>query len=166
MYCNCDGPESEIYRLLKARYGLLGLRRLVATKYAKGGRGLKTEFDGNDEEISELDGDGSFDSAECVGILRGCDVVVTNPPFTRQADLIELILGEGKDLHLFASPVGMYSGRIRPYILGGKLFAKNIFPGGGKFLRPSGNIAAVCVYVVSTLARFTHTCCQKTMRQL
>ena len=32
--------------------------------------------------ISEMQGDGNFQSKECIDILQGCDVVVTNPPFS------------------------------------------------------------------------------------
>lgn len=49
VYCNCDGPESEIYKLLKERFAQYKLKKLVATKYVADGKGIKTEFDGKRE---------------------------------------------------------------------------------------------------------------------
>ena len=51
IYCNCDGPESEIYKLLKKRFSYYNLKRLIATKYVKDGNGIKTVFDGMNETI-------------------------------------------------------------------------------------------------------------------
>lgn len=52
IYCNCDGLESEIYKLFKRRFAELGLKSLLATKYVPGGHGVKTFFDGQTETIS------------------------------------------------------------------------------------------------------------------
>ena len=52
VYCNCDGPESEIYKMFKRRFAELGLKSLLATKYVPGGHGVKTFFDGQTETIS------------------------------------------------------------------------------------------------------------------
>lgn len=51
-YCNCDGPESEIYRHLKSRFQEWKLKKLIATKFVKDGHGVKTEFDGANEIVS------------------------------------------------------------------------------------------------------------------
>lgn len=82
IYCNCDGPESEIYKLFKRRFAELGLKSLLATKYVRDGHGIKTCFDGQTETISELDGDGDFRSDECRAFFDEVDIVATNPPFS------------------------------------------------------------------------------------
>lgn len=51
-YCNCDGPESEIYKHLKSRFQEWKLKKLIATKFVKDGHGVKTEFDGVNEVVS------------------------------------------------------------------------------------------------------------------
>jgi len=52
VYCNCDGPDSEIYKMFKRRFAELGLKSLLATKYVPGGHGVKTFFDGQTETVS------------------------------------------------------------------------------------------------------------------
>jgi hypothetical protein len=46
IYCNADGPESEIYRYWKRNFKSFNIKKLIATKYVKDGNGLKTIFDG------------------------------------------------------------------------------------------------------------------------
>lgn len=43
-----------------------------------------------------LNGSGSFDSDECIELLEEADVVVTNPPFSRSRDYINLLVKHGK----------------------------------------------------------------------
>ena len=52
VYCNCDGPESEIYKHLKRKFQEWKLKKLIATKFVKDGHGVKTEFDGVNETVS------------------------------------------------------------------------------------------------------------------
>lgn len=91
VYCPCDTPESQIYQQLKANFKQLGLTNLVATSYCKDGHGVKTTFDGTVEVQKPTEQDGSFDSDESQAIMQQCDVVVTNPPFSRISDFISLI---------------------------------------------------------------------------
>lgn len=46
--------------MFKQRFAKLGLKSVLATKFVKGGRGIKTFFDGINEVISQLEDDGSF----------------------------------------------------------------------------------------------------------
>lgn len=46
--------------------------------------------------VTELKGNGSFDSPECIELLKESDIVCTNPPFSRFRDFIELILKYNK----------------------------------------------------------------------
>lgn len=39
MYCNCDGKESAFVQYFIDNFERLGLKKLIATKYVKGGRG-------------------------------------------------------------------------------------------------------------------------------
>ena len=91
VYCPCDTPESQIYQQLKANFKQLGLTTLIATSYCKDGHGVKTTFDGTVEMQTPTKQDCSFDSDESQAIMQQCDVVVTNPPFSRIYDFINLI---------------------------------------------------------------------------
>ena len=107
IYCNCDNPEiSQFYRFFVLYFQKLGISRLTCT-YLAGTSGSKNpvayrydiygDLNGNgiiddgDIEITQLTGNGSFDSPECLEILQACDVVVTNPPFSLFREYISLL---------------------------------------------------------------------------
>ena len=92
VYCNCDGPESEIYKLLKERFNRYKMKLLLATKYVMNGHGIKTSFDGVHETIEEMSGDGSYRCEESENLLNECDVVITNPPFSELKDYIPFVM--------------------------------------------------------------------------
>lgn len=51
----------------------------------------------NDKNVlTLLDGDGDFRSAECMELLKECDIVVTNPPFSLMKEYIPLLAESGK----------------------------------------------------------------------
>ena len=115
IYCNCDDArESNFFKFFSMNFEFLGLKKLIATGYKADGKGVKLVYEGDkngnkipdfDEiEVTELEGNGDFRSAECIELLKEADIVVTNPPFSlfREyiAQLVEynkkfLILGNG-----------------------------------------------------------------------
>lgn len=102
VFCNCDDPEwSAFWKYFHLNFNHLGLKKLISTHYVKEVNtentlfninpdvfSYKMEYTGeNDEDISvgvktKLKGNGDFRSNECVELLKECDVVVTNPPFS------------------------------------------------------------------------------------
>ena len=46
--------------------------------------------------LSLLNGDGDFRSEECLELLRECDIVVTNPPFSLMKEYLPLLADSGK----------------------------------------------------------------------
>lgn len=151
IYCNCDGLESEIYKLLKERYAYYGLKKLVATKFIKDGHGIKATFDGRDEAVEFLDGDGKYQSPECESILRECDIVVTNPPFSQLGEYIPFVIEHNKDLVVIVNLMAMMYKKIFPYAFRGDFYFISRFSGGGKFKRPNGDIACVNVVGITTI---------------
>ena len=99
IYLPCDNPkDSNFYQYLKDNYDRLGIKKIIATYL----NGNKTVFSNGMEEEFLLNGNGSFDSEECLEILKDCDVVLTNPPFSILHDIVNYILEENKDFILFA----------------------------------------------------------------
>lgn len=43
-----------------------------------------------------LEGDGDFRSPECLELLKACDIVVTNPPFSLMKEYLPLLINSGK----------------------------------------------------------------------
>lgn len=69
-------------RYFKEHFAEFGLVHLTATCFIEGGRGLRYDYDGKEEKICELEGDGDFRSAETTAIRDESDIIVTNPPFS------------------------------------------------------------------------------------
>ena len=89
VYCNCDDPTySNFWVYFHLNFEFLGLKKLVATFHHIGCSVYAAEYTGgNDNDCTmftklPLAGNGDFRSDECVEILKQCDIVVTNPPFS------------------------------------------------------------------------------------
>lgn len=102
VYCNCDDPYvSAFFEYFAKNFEFLGLKKLVTTCYKSqriesfsqndSEKAIKLEYTGgapnslptpDDIGITPLKGDGDFRSQECIDILKGADIVVTNPPFS------------------------------------------------------------------------------------
>lgn len=57
---------------------------------------LETVFDIEGNEITWLEGDGDFRSADCVALLKQADIIVTNPPFSLFREYMAQLIGHGK----------------------------------------------------------------------
>ncbi len=109
VYCNCDDPlKSNFFRFFVDNFHSLKLKKLIASCYMrpkdsifgteKNEPGYYTIYNGEPfESIEDLchlihfNGDGDFRSLECKELLKECDVVVTNPPFSLFREFISLI---------------------------------------------------------------------------
>ena len=151
VYCNCDTEKSEIYKLAKANFKTWQLKSLVATGYVKGGKGVKVVYDGETETISQLEGDGSYDSAESTEILEHSDIVMTNPPFSKLGKFIPFVLERNKDFVIIANIMALMYKSVIKYSLAGKINFCSNFSGGATFARPEGDIANVQCVAVTTL---------------
>lgn len=92
LYMPCDDyRESNFYRFFKDNFDKLRLRKIVATCFCEDSSGIKAEFDGKTERVIELIGNGDFSSSECKREMMSCNIVVTNPPFSKFREFIDLI---------------------------------------------------------------------------
>lgn len=97
IYCNCDDHRSSNFvRYFKENFEALGLKKLISTQYVEDGTGIKMEYDGRAEIISEHDGDGDFRSPSCYETLMEADIVVTNPPFSVFREFLDMLLTYNK----------------------------------------------------------------------
>ena len=154
VYCNCDTEKSEIYKLAKANFKTWQLKSLVATGHVKGGKGIKVTYDGETETISNLEGDGSYDSAESVEILEHSDIVMTNPPFSKLGKFIPFVLERNKDFIIIANMMALMYKSVIKHSLAGKINNCSRFSGGATFISPTGDIATVQCIAVTTFDVF------------
>lgn len=91
--CNCDDPRvSNFTTFFKAKFEEWNLKKLICTCYKSQDAELFSTmeaetavyqiYDGREEKVLPLKGDGDFRSQECIELLKEADIVVTNPPFS------------------------------------------------------------------------------------
>lgn len=113
VYLNCDAGWSKFFVFFKAKFAEYGLTKVVATHYTEDGTSVKrvitkgTGHNGNVmmEDIEEypLTGNGDFRSDECVQLLKECDIVVTNPPFSLFREFVDTLMAHEKKFIIVGS---------------------------------------------------------------
>ena len=101
---NCDNPKfSNFWVYFHKNFNKLKLTRIGAVHYSISEPAYYKEYTGgNDIDITigneiELRGNGDFRSEECIEILKGYDMVVTNPPFSLWREFIKQIVNYNKE---------------------------------------------------------------------
>lgn len=84
IYLPCDRPISNFVAYFKEHYEDYKYKELVYTYIAReeGERVFAYSFDGKTETKTKLEGNGAFQSDECIEIMKNADWVITNPPFS------------------------------------------------------------------------------------
>ena len=84
VYCPCDDYRwSNFVKYFKDNFQKLKLKHLTATNYDIGDGAYRYDYNGIEEKITALKGNGDFRSEECTKIKDECDVIITNPPFSK-----------------------------------------------------------------------------------
>ena len=151
VYCNCDGflneEKSNFFVYFSLNYEFLGLKGLICTKYNPNGKGRKYEYYGDlngnnypdEEEIftSDLEGDGDFRSEECIEILKKCDIVCTNPPFSLFRQYVAQLFEYNKDFLIIGNVNAISYKEVFPLIKENKMWlGVSITSGDRKFVVP------------------------------
>lgn len=129
VFCNCDDPDySAFWKYFHLNFAELGLKRLVSTHYDRNNSTYKMEYTGgNDNDVTvgtkvPLEGNGDFRNQECIDILDGCDVVVTNPPFSLFREYIAQLVEHDKKFLVIGSKNAITYKEIFPLIKDNKLW--------------------------------------------
>ena len=109
VYLPCDDPgekKSEFWTFFVDNFDAFGLKKLIATHYEENGKAYKIWIDGDtsndgfvndgDAQQEDLAGNGDFRSPECIEILKECDIVCTNPPFSLFREFVNAIMTHNK----------------------------------------------------------------------
>ena len=109
VYLPCDDPaekKSEFWSFFVNNFEAFGLKKLIATHYDESGKAYKIWIDNDascnggiddgDALQEDLEGNGDFRSPECIDILKECDIVCTNPPFSLFREFVDLLLTNNK----------------------------------------------------------------------
>jgi len=93
VYCNCDCAESNFVKYFRDNYDALGLAGF--------------EFSGYEREGSDVPNDsrGGYAYPENVRKAEQCDIIVTNPPFSKFRDYFAHLIDSGAKF-LIVAPLG------------------------------------------------------------
>lgn len=149
VYCNCDdSKKSNFFKYFALNFERLGLKKLIATGYNKGGHGSVFIYNGDkngnrlpdDEEITNqtLNGDGDFRSPECVEFLKEADIVVSNPPFSLFREYIAQLMEYGKMFLVIGSKNAITYKEVFPLIKENKMWLGVTSP--DEFYIPDGSL--------------------------
>lgn len=147
IYCNCDDPLiSSFWDCLHRSFSELDLRSLTATclhhpfiYHYMGGADIETD---KCRFLPITDGpweDGDCFSQPCQELLQGCDILITNPPFSRAEELLLQTVEYGKDFLLVADLNLLTHKKVFPLLADRKIYVGTQIK---KFIKPDGTIAS------------------------
>jgi hypothetical protein len=135
VYLPCDDPadkKSEFWSFFVNNFDAFGLKKLIATHYDENGKAYKIwidtdasgdgYIDDGDALQEDLQGNGDFRSAECVDILKECDIVCTNPPFSLFREFVDLLMTHNKQFLIIGNKNAFTYKEIFPLIKDNKLW--------------------------------------------
>lgn len=148
IYCNCDNPHySNFYKYFKDKFNIHKIKHLYCTGYNKDGNGYYAEYNGTEETIKTLNGNGSFDSEECINILKIADVIITNPPFSLFRDYVKQLMDYNKKFLIIGNGNAVTYKEIFPYIKNNELWLGHKgFSGGMDFIAGNNYDESKCLH--------------------
>ena len=150
VYCNCDNPyESNFFKYFVMNFNKLGLKKLISTCYGETPyKAILTEV--KDQEfnieqllknkknmICELESNGDFRSQESIDLLKECDIVVTNPPFSLFREYVAQLIEYDKKFLIIGNINAISYKEIFPLIKENKIWlGQSIHSGDREFRVP------------------------------
>lgn len=141
--CNCDDPRvSNFFKYFALKFKALGLKKLIATCYKNQDYDLFTSncsehavyivYEGTPEidhipsadelEVKYLNGDGDFNSPECLALMDEADIVCTNPPFSLLRDFLNLLVRKDKKFLIIGNTNALHYADVFPLIKNNKIW--------------------------------------------
>ena len=138
---NCDNPKfSNFWVYFHKNFSKLKLKRIGAVYYSTSEPVYYKEYTGGDDfditvgTETQLSGNGDFRSEECIEILKGYDMVVTNPPFSLWRDVLAQIIKYDKEYILIGNMNAVTCKEVFPLIKDNKMwYGASIHSGDRKF---------------------------------
>ena len=121
--CNCnDIPGTSFFDYFVSKFNETGIQSVTGVGYSEHGNGMKYVFDGNSIISSTLSGSGGFETNEGIGLIHDCDLVITNPPFSRLTEYIDTLVTEGARFIIVGNINAATNKIILDYIKDGKIW--------------------------------------------
>lgn len=139
IYLNCDDYRySNFVKYFKDNFNKLKIAYLTASNYDNGECAYQYEYDGVEEKITALKGNGDFRSDECVELLKEADVIITNPPFSLFREYVALLMKYDKKFIIIGNQNAITYKEIFPLIKENKLWLGMNYC--KEFIQPNGEI--------------------------
>ena len=123
VFCNCDDPEhSNFWRYFQLNFFHIGLKKLISTHYEENRPTYKLEYDGKNITKTNLLQNGDFRSPEAIEILKSCDMVVTNPPFSLFREYVAQLIHYKKEFIIIGNQNALTYKDIFSLIKGNKMW--------------------------------------------
>lgn len=122
VYCCCDNPiYSNFYKYFKIRFYEFGLRQLIASCNSSEEReGICSIYDGQNETLySNINGD--ICSSWFCSMVAQCDIIVTNPPFSKSKMLLNYLINEDKKFIVVGNRNHLTSDLLFSFFMKGKI---------------------------------------------
>ncbi|OOF38640.1 modification methylase [Rodentibacter rarus] len=142
IFCNCDDPEeSNFFRYFALNFEHLGIKKLITTHFDAEKTTYKLEIDCEldlnadgkidfaDVQRIPLQQNGDFRSPECVDILKSCDIVITNPPFSLFREYVAQLMEYEKKFVIVGNQNAITYKEIFPLIKNNQIWLGKGFSG-------------------------------------
>lgn len=140
IYCNCDSTESNFYKYFKDNFKEFGLKELWITSL----NGEYIRYNGN-YSITEIDGD--MFSEDCLDLLKRCDIVVTNPPFSEFRKFFDVLMEYDKDFIIVGHVMSINYNNIFPKIIDNTI--RTGYSNLNTFNTPNGLKRVYCLWLTT-----------------
>lgn len=135
IYCNCDHEWSNFVKYFKNNKDVISYKEFYHT-------GLTDEFVFGDYNV------GDFRNKDSIELLKKCDVVITNPPFSLLTEWYKLVKQYNKKFIVLAPNTFISRKEVRSDFYNKKIFinTESTRACDRKFKRPDGNLAEIKCY--------------------
>lgn len=158
IFLNCDNPkESNFWLYFEQNFAFFQLKQLTAVYYNKNGtsyrRDLRYECDTIIETQQPLTDNGDFRGTASKQILRECDIVITNPPFSLWREYIQLLFDAKKKFLIIGPIPNLIYKQVKLKVISGEIHSG--FSRFDKFIDTDGGITtgAACTWFTNLKAK-------------
>lgn len=121
VYCPCDDYRwSNFVKYFKDNFHTLGLKTLLASNIDTGDGAYAYKYDGKEETTLKL-AKGDFLTVEVDNLLKACDIIATNPPFSLLRKIFDRIREAEKDFIIMGPLTAAVCSKILPHIVSGRI---------------------------------------------
>ena len=139
IFCNCDDyRKSHFYNYFRVMFEPLGIKKLISC--CLDGVVKIITSDGS-EEYTVVDG--SYMGSDSIELLKECDIVVTNPPFSTWSEFLELLYDHEKKFLILGCLQSIKGEIAKKMMKNDEMWLGTAHGPNMSFSRPNGSVKKV-----------------------